>query len=407
MRFRSLVGRRAASLAPFAARMPSAPTSARSPSRWHRLATTRCGRARFVGLEDERVRAIIGAVEHCTRPTSSPPCPQPASRRGSPPAQRGAARHADDGTDQHRPPRRGLEVYAECRCALEDGLGSSPSAALEAAQRTPSAVTSALRSLVTMTPVTASAVMPRQRRAERRHRHPPSRYHPRNSLQRTRPSLDAATCSRRCVTTRMACPGSSSSPDGPGQRPPSPCSTHARSHPPPGRQLYVNLRGFDAPAPPTAPLDTLRDMLEGLDSHRGAFPSHGRPLGPAAQHPRRASGPRPCRQRPRLPAGRTPAPGRGASLEIITSRAAMPGLAAFHQTLVRVEPFDDDEMVEFFGQRRGSSRYSRDRDAIIRLGRRVRWVAAGARDRRGTRDREPRASPWSCSSGNSPRSRRR
>ena len=63
-------------------------------------------------------------------------------------------------------------------------------------------------------------------------------------------------------------------------------------------------------------------------------------------------------------------PGDGASRVIITSRAAMPGLAAFHQAhLLTVEPFDDDEAVEFFNQRLDTSRASNDRDAIIRLGR--------------------------------------
>ena len=40
----------------------------------------------------------------------------------------------------------------------------------------------------------------------------------------------------------------------------------------PDGQLYVNLRGFDATAPPTEPLDALRDMLEGL-----GFPSQSLP----------------------------------------------------------------------------------------------------------------------------------
>jgi tetratricopeptide (TPR) repeat protein len=54
---------------------------------------------------------------------------------------------------------------------------------------------------------------------------------------------------------------------------------------------------------------------------------------------------------------------------IITSRNAMPGLVAFnHAQPIQLEPFDDEEAVEFFNHRLSANRSS-DRDAMVRLGR--------------------------------------
>ena len=139
----------------------------------------------------------------------------------------------------------------------------------------------------------------------------------------------------------------------------------------PDGQLYVNLRGFDATAPPTDPLDALRDMLEGL-----GVPSQGLPESVDA----RSGLLRSILSEKRVLVVLDNAhdyqqvepllPGAGASRVIITSRNRMPGLTAFHQAQpIQLEPFDDEEVVEFFSQRLSASRVGEDRDAMIRLGR--------------------------------------
>jgi tetratricopeptide (TPR) repeat protein len=142
------------------------------------------------------------------------------------------------------------------------------------------------------------------------------------------------------------------------------------AHQYPDGQLYANLRGFDATAPPADPLDALRDMLEGL-----GVPSRGLPSSVDARSGLLRSvlsekqvllvldNARDYQQvEPLLP-------GAGASRVIITSRNLIPGLAAFHQAqLIQLEPFDDEEVVEFLSQRLSANR-SGDRDAMIRLGR--------------------------------------
>jgi tetratricopeptide (TPR) repeat protein len=138
----------------------------------------------------------------------------------------------------------------------------------------------------------------------------------------------------------------------------------------PDGQLYVNLRGFDATAPPMDPLDALRDMLEGLGVPALGMPSSVdarsgllRSLLSKKQVLLVLDNAHDYRQvEPLLP-------GAGPSQVIITSRNLMPGLAAFRQAQpIRVEPFDDEEVVEFLTQRLSANRSS-DRDAMIRLGR--------------------------------------
>ena len=89
----------------------------------------------FVGLEDERVRAIIGTVEHCDTPDEFATV-LPSLRAASARHRLNEALHATLMTALTNTgrPAEALEVYSECRRALEDELGSSPSAALEAAQ---------------------------------------------------------------------------------------------------------------------------------------------------------------------------------------------------------------------------------------------------------------------------------
>ena len=62
-------------------------------------------------------------------------------------------------------------------------------------------------------------------------------------------------------------------------------------------------------------------------------------------------------------------PGVGASRAVITSRNRMPSLSAVHQAQpIELEPFDDQEVVEFFSQRLPLSLVDEDRAAMIRLG---------------------------------------
>jgi len=139
----------------------------------------------------------------------------------------------------------------------------------------------------------------------------------------------------------------------------------------PDGQLYVNLRGFDATAASTDPLDALGDMLEGL-----GVPWQGQPESVDGRSGLLRSilsqkqvlvvldNVHDYRQvEPLLP-------GAGASRAIITSRNGLPGLVAFnHARLVQLEPFDDDEVVEFFSHRLATDKVAEDRDAMIRLGR--------------------------------------
>jgi len=143
------------------------------------------------------------------------------------------------------------------------------------------------------------------------------------------------------------------------------------AHEYPDGQLYVNLRGFDATAAPTDPLDALRDMLEGL-----GVPSQRQPESVDGRSGLLRSilsqkqvlvvldNAHDYRQvEPLLP-------GAGASRVIVTSRNGMPGLAAFnHAQPIQLEPFDDEEILEFFSHRLSTDRVGDDRDAMIRLGR--------------------------------------
>jgi tetratricopeptide (TPR) repeat protein len=142
----------------------------------------------------------------------------------------------------------------------------------------------------------------------------------------------------------------------------------ARHHP--DGQLYVNLRGFDATAPPTDPLDAQRDLLEALGVPSQALPqSVGarsgllRSLLSERQVLVVLDNARDYQQvEPLLP-------GAGASRVMITSRNQMPALTVFHQARsIQLEPFDDDEAVEFLSQRLSPSRAAGASDAMVQLG---------------------------------------
>ena len=265
-----------------------------------------------------------------------------------------------------------------------------------------------------MTPVTASAVMPRQRRAERRHRHPPWRYHPRNSPQRTRPSLDAATCLRRCGRPGRPFPGPPRHRNGRGRqdhvRPA--LRTRARTRPP-GRSALRE--------PARVRRHRTADRAAGCPARhaRGAWspiagPSrvHGRPLGAVAQHPRRASGSRAARQRPRLPAGRAPAPGsrREPGAPAWSSSPAAPRCRASPRSTKHSWSGSNPSTTTRWSSSSASG--SARAGSAATATRSFAWAArvAGCRWRsRSSRHARPRtrSSPWSCSSGSSPRSRRR
>jgi DNA-binding SARP family transcriptional activator len=143
------------------------------------------------------------------------------------------------------------------------------------------------------------------------------------------------------------------------------------AHDYPDGQLYVNLRGFDATEAPTDPLDALGEMLEGL-----GVPWQGQPESVDSRSGLLRSilsqqqvlvvldNAHDYRQLEPL------LPGAGVSRAIITSRNRLPGLVAFnHAQLIQLEPFDDDEVVEFFSHRLAREAVGDARDAMIRLGR--------------------------------------
>ncbi|MCW2671139.1 MAG: putative AfsR family transcriptional regulator [Frankiales bacterium] len=309
----------------------------------------------FVGLEDERVRAIIAAVEHCETPDEFGAV-LPILRAAAARHRLDEALHAKLMTALTRTGRvaEALEVYAGIRGALREELGSSPSAVLETAQA--HALRTDLPSSSESTGSSrAATVRPAQLPS------PPPAFAGRRDLLATLRN-DREGRARVLLITGMG---------GVGKTTLALRVADELAHHHSDGQLYVNLRGFDATAPPTDPLDALRDMLEGL-----GLPSPSLPESVDARSGLLRSilseqqvlvvldNARDYHQvEPLLP-------GAGASRVIITSRNWMPGLAAFHQARpIHLEPFDDDEVVEFFSQRLTTNRASDDRDAMIRLGR--------------------------------------
>src|SRR5712691_5591147 len=246
----------------------------------------------FVGLEDERVRAIIAAAGHCESADDFAAV-LPGLRAAAACHRLNEALHAQLITALTRTGRaaEALEVYAQIRRELRDELGSSPGAALEASQ--------------------AQAL-----RGEDRPR----------PDEPTGPSPGGAT--RAAALTA-----------GGFRRAPGPCRGAARplgnwfsgpghhrdgrsgqDHPgaPPGRRTRCppsRRPGLREPARVRCHRAAGRSAGRAARHARGpgssvpgASPVRGRPVGLAAQPALGAAGPGGARQRPRLPAGRTTAP---------------------------------------------------------------------------------------------------
>jgi DNA-binding SARP family transcriptional activator len=306
----------------------------------------------FVGLEDERVRALIATVDQCEAPDEYAAL-LPALRGACARHRLDEALHAQLITALAAAGRagEGLAVYSGIRHALADELGSIPSQVLVQAQaralragQHPAAVGAvATRRVVTpaQLPSLLSGFAGRQDQLAALH------------------SGDAAGRRHTLLITGMAGVGKTTL----AQR-------YAAEIAPdyPDGQLYANLRGFDATAAPTNPHDAVRDMLEGLGVPAQIQPNS---LDACTGMLRSILAERRVlivldnahdyhQVEPLLP-------GAGASRAIITSRNQIPGLTAFHQaTALHLEPFDDEEVVDFFRQRLPPDRA--DHYAITRLG---------------------------------------
>ena len=309
----------------------------------------------FVGLEDERVRAIIAAAGHCDSADDFAAV-LPVLRAAAARHRLDEALHAQLMTALTRTGRaaEALEVYAQIRRKLRDELGSSPGAALEAAQAQALRGDEGPPSPEPIGPGRPLTVPPAQLPS------PPSAFAGRRDLVATL-RYHWETGSQLLVITGMA---------GVGKTTMALRLAGQVAHRHPDGQLYVNLRGFDATAPPTDPLDAQGDMLEALGVPSQALPqSVGarsgllRSLLSERQVLIVLDNARDYRQvEPLLP-------GAGASRVIITSRDQMPALTVFHQARpVQLEPFDDDEAVEFLSQRLSPDRASGASDAMVALG---------------------------------------
>lgn len=311
----------------------------------------------FVGLEEERVRAIIAATKQCESPDEfAAVLPILRAATGRHPLNEALHTHLMTALTRTGRPADALKIYAGVRVALRDELGSSPSAALEEAQaRALRGDDLPLSAMEGTGSSNAAAVPPAQLPSQ-----PPAFAGRQVLLAALHDEPEGRP--RAVFITGMA---------GVGKTTLALHYAQELAHQYPDGQLYLNLRGFDATAPPTEPSDALRDMLEGL-----GVPSPGQPESVDARSGLLRSilsekqvlvlldNARDYQQvEPLLP-------GAGASRVIITSRNWMPGLAAFHQAQpIQLEPFDDEEVAEFFSQRLSASRVIHDRDAVIRLGR--------------------------------------
>ncbi|HEY3609865.1 MAG TPA: BTAD domain-containing putative transcriptional regulator [Pseudonocardiaceae bacterium] len=307
------------------------------------------GLPRFVAVEDERVRAATGAAQLAlSAGLPGDVLPRLWEIAGAHPFHELLQARVMDCLTGAGRCAEALALFERIRVRLRDELGIDPGAALTEAQAR--ALTG--RGTTAETPAGARAATP------------PAQLPAPLTGFAGRHRLLATLCDepRTLLITGMA---------GVGKTTLALRYAAELAHAYPDGQLYVNLRGFDATAAPTAELDALGDMLEGL-----GVPWRGQPesVGGRAGLLRSILSQKQVlvvldnahdyRQVESL------LPGAGASRAIVTSRNGLPGLVAFnHARLIQLEPFDDDEVVEFFSHRLATSTVGADHDAMIRLGR--------------------------------------
>ena len=329
----------------------------------------------FVGLEDQRVQAIIAAAEHCET-TDEFAALLPVLRAAAARHRLNETLHARLMTALTRTGRatEALAVYAGIRRELTNTLGTWPGAALEAAQLhalrgdgqpssgtstgIPTGTSTGISTVTSTRGLTGPGHVPKVQPAQLPSP-PPAFAGRRDVLATVRDYGESGTrvllisgmagVGKTTLALRLADEITSCHPDG---------------------QLYVNLRGFDATAPPTSPLAALRDMLQALGIPSPALPESvdaRSGLLRSLLSERRVlvvlDNARDYQQvEPLLP-------GAGLSRAIITSRNQMPALAVFHQArAVQLEPFGDDEAVEFLSQRLSSNGAADTSGAMTRLG---------------------------------------
>ncbi|WP_433167137.1 BTAD domain-containing putative transcriptional regulator [Kribbella sp. CA-247076] len=318
--------------------------------------------AAFVGLEDERVRAIVSAAELCAvAPEYAAMVPVLRTASTHHPLDESLHAHLVLALSAIGRTADALGVYREIRAALDRELGVGPGTLLEQAHA------AALGDPRRGAPGAAG-----QRHSGETDRRPFVRVAPaqvpatvpgfvgRADVRRTFRD-DLTRPSRLLLVTGMAGVGKTTLA--------LQCAHDLADHFPDG-QLFANLRGFDATAAPTAPLDALQDMLFGL-----GVPAQGLPdsLDARSALLRTLLADRRMlivldnahdyqQVEPLLP-------GAGRHLVVITSRNSLPALVAFNQaTPIELEPFDDDEVAEFFARRLADRHTADDREALIQLG---------------------------------------
>jgi DNA-binding SARP family transcriptional activator/tetratricopeptide (TPR) repeat protein len=306
------------------------------------------GLPRFVAVEDERVRAATGAARIAlSAGLPGEVLPWLWEIAGAHPFHEPLQARLMDCLTRSGRSAEALALFERIRTRLRDELGIDPGAALTEAQARalagPAATVAPVGSRATTPPAQLPAPLPGF--AGRHRLLATLRDEPRTLL-----ITGMAGVGKTTFALRYAAELAHRYPDG---------------------QLYVNLRGFDATAASTDPLDALGDMLEGL-----GVPWQGQPESVDGRSGLLRSilsqqqvlvvldNAHDYRQvEPLLP-------GAGASRAIVTSRNMLPGLVAFnHARLIQLEPFDDDEVVEFFSHRLATETAGDDHDAMIRLGR--------------------------------------
>jgi DNA-binding SARP family transcriptional activator len=303
------------------------------------------GLPRFVAVEDERVRAATGAAQIAlSAGLPGDVLPWLWEIAGAHPFHELLQARLMDCLTESGRSADALALFDRIRTRLRDELGIDPGAALTEAQARALAGPEAPAGSRAATPP-AQLPAPLPGFAGRHRLLATLRDEPRALLITGMAGVGKTTFALRCAAEL--------------------------AHRYPDGQLYVNLRGFDATSAPTDSLDALGDMLEGLgvawqgqpesvDGRSGLL----RSILSQKQVLVVLDNVHDYRQvEPLLP-------GAGASRAIITSRNGLPGLVAFnHARLIQLEPFDDDEVVEFFSHRLATEPDAADRDAMIRLGR--------------------------------------